>query len=254
MLAIYTRYWSYIYPLLVISTQCSVGHIHSLAQKRLQPHAQLRRDFLYWSPCLHALSLKSFYPIQINYLVRISLLLIYDGFCVKATSSSVYFILQWSLFSQCGFDQKERWHAVFLIKAGAETCKNGCGVYTDYWGALIAMDGQLVIWNWLRQQWIFSKCKKPCKPIEGSCLECSNPSLALQMKMQNLLQVKNCWDFKNAHKVCTGTTLHMIRKLIEELICFIWPNGKDTYWSLISFEKLGEGSAQFMQCGHGMHK
>ena len=108
VLAIYTRYWSYIYPLLVISTQCSVGHIHSLAQKRLQPHAQLRRDFLYWSPCLHALSLKSFYPIQINYLVRISLLLIYDGFCVKATSSSVYFILQWSLFSQCGFDQKER--------------------------------------------------------------------------------------------------------------------------------------------------
>ena len=39
-----------------------------------------------------------------------------------------------------------------LIEAGVKTSKNGCGVHTDYWGALIAMDDQLVIWNWLQEQ------------------------------------------------------------------------------------------------------
>ena len=37
------------------------------------------------------------------------------------------------------------------------------------------------------------------------------------------------WDLKNAHKLYTGETLNMIRKLSKELICFIRPNGKDTY-------------------------
>ena len=58
-------YWLYINPLLVISTQCSVGHIHLVAQKRLQPHAQLRGDFLYWSPFMQALPSTQLYYISL---------------------------------------------------------------------------------------------------------------------------------------------------------------------------------------------
>ena len=65
VLAIYTLYWSYIHPLLVISTQCSVGHIYLVAQKRLQPHAQLRGDFLYWSPFMQTLPSTQLYYISL---------------------------------------------------------------------------------------------------------------------------------------------------------------------------------------------
>ena len=50
VLIIYTRCWSYTHD---------VSHICILGGTK-EPHAQLRRDFLYWSPCnLHALSLNS---------------------------------------------------------------------------------------------------------------------------------------------------------------------------------------------------